>query len=169
MKKVSKRKMLVMILVGLFLTTVFIGALSGGGDAPEQKAQDVETVASESITYKQDIAAQLGRTSETLKAYGARFTEASTDPLLSQSKEFSDFLEDSTDEIRSIVEYIEGMDVPAVYRESHVRLIEAYKELLYAFVYIQSAVHENNVEAISKGAAKLEAANEKILSIVSEL
>ena len=168
MKKVSKRKMLVMILVGLFLTILFIGAFSGGGDAPEQKAQDDETVASESITYKQDVASQLGRTSEILKSYGNRFTEASTDPLLSKSKEFSDFLDDSTDEIRSIVEYIEGMDVPAAYREAHVRLIEAYNDLLYAFVYIQSAVRESNMEAISKGAEKLEAANEKILSIVSE-
>lgn len=168
MKKVSKRKMLVMILVGLFLTILFIGAFSGGGDSPQQTAQSVETVASESITYKQDVASQLGRTSETLKTYGVRFTEVSTDPLLSQSIEFSDFLDDSTSEIRSIVEYIEGMDVPAAYREAHVQLIEGYNELLYAFVYIQSAVHENNVEAISKGAEKLEAANEKILSIVSE-
>lgn len=168
MKKVSKRKMLAMILVGLFLTILFIGALSGGGDAPEQKVQDVETVASESVTYKQDVAAQIGRTSETLKAYGARFTEASTDPLLSQSQEFSDFLDDSTSEIRSIAEYIEGMDVPAAYREAHVQLIKAYNDLLYAFVYIQSAVRESNMEAIGKGAEKLEAANEKILSIVSE-
>lgn len=168
MKKLSKRKFFGMCAVGLFLTILFIGAFSGGGDSPQQTAQSVEMVASESVTYKQDVAAQIGRTSETLKAYGARFTEASTDPLLSQSQEFSDFLDDSTSEIRSIVEYIEGMDVPAAYREAHVRLVEGYNELLYAFVYIQSAVRENNVEAISKGAEKLESANEKILSIVSE-
>lgn len=167
----STTKLIFMISVGIVLTVIFIGFLAGGDEgSKEEQVVDAKNVSrAHEIEYRSLMKEQLVLTSETLKEYGQRFTEASTDPVAIQSDDFLAFLDESTSKIRSISETTEGMDVPATYEKKHEEMVQGYKELLYAFTYIQAAVREQNIQAINKGAEKLNAANEKILSIASRI
>lgn len=167
----SASKIILMVAVGIVLTIVFIGMLSGGDTSskPEDAVEAEKVSAAFETEYREQLVEQFGLTSDALKSYGQKFTEVSTDPAAVQSDEFLGFLDDSTAKVRSITKTIESMDVPAVYEKNHAELVQGYKELLYAFTYIQAAVREQNIQAINKGAAKLNAANEKILSIASRI